>query len=181
MTVASALTLNSPPSAGFDEPFGMLVACHERVQRMLALLSRLADHLPAQGPDGPARQAAADVMRYFDRAAPAHHEDEERHVFPRLRAAGGAAAALADELHEEHTRMAAAWQALRADLLGVAAGALPADGTGGWRARWQAFDRLYRGHIEREEAAAYPAARALLPAAELAAMGAEMARRRGVR
>lgn len=178
MTVATPLTLNHPPSAGFDEPFGMLLACHERVLRTLGLLSRLADHLQAQGADAPGRQAAADVMRYFDLAAPAHHEDEERHVFPRLRAAGGAAAALADELHADHLQMSTAWQDLRRDLQRIADGLPPAEGV---RARWPAFDRLYRGHIEREEAAAYPAAQALLDTAARSAMGAEMARRRGVR
>jgi hypothetical protein len=55
---------------------------------MLALLERLAVHLREQGADGPARQAAQDVMRYFDLAGPAHHEDEERHLFPRLLAQG---------------------------------------------------------------------------------------------
>ena len=28
------------PGTGFDQPFEMLEACHERVQRMLALLAR---------------------------------------------------------------------------------------------------------------------------------------------
>lgn len=49
MTVATPLTPNRSPSAGFDEPFGMLLACHERVLGTLGLLSRLADHLRAQG------------------------------------------------------------------------------------------------------------------------------------
>lgn len=178
MTVATPLTLNHSPAAGFDEPFGMLAACHDRVLRTLGLLARLAAHLPAHGADGPARQAAADVMRYFDLAAPAHHEDEERHVFPPLRAAGGAAAVLADELHGEHERMAGAWQALREDLQHVAGGRLPDAGAG---ARWRAFDALYRAHVRREDEAAYPPVRSRLDAAALAAMGADMARRRGLR
>jgi hemerythrin-like domain-containing protein len=178
MTLATPPTLHRTPSAGFDEPFEMLHACHERVLRMLGLLSRLAEHLHAQGADGPARQAAGDVMRYFDLAAPAHHEDEERHVLPRLRAAGAAQAALADELHAEHLQMTAAWQDLRGDLQRIADGALPDDSAA---QRWQAFARLYRGHVEREEGAAFAPVRALLDAAQQAAMGAEMARRRGVR
>lgn len=177
MTVATPLTLNRAPSAGFDEPFEMLAACHERVLRMLGLLARLADHLQVQGADAPARQAAADVMRYFDLAAPAHHEDEERHVFPRLREAGAALAALADDLHADHGRMAAAWAAVRADLLLVADGCRPGAGAG---ARWQAFDALYRAHLEREDRAAFPPVRARTDAAARAAMGAEMARRRGL-
>lgn len=60
----------------------MLEACHERVQRTLGLLGRLREHVRKQGVDNDARQAARDVLRYFDIAAPLHHQDEELHVFP---------------------------------------------------------------------------------------------------
>lgn len=87
----ATLTLHRSPSAGFNEPFEMLDACHERVGRMLALLQRLREHLEGGRADEPARQAARDVMRYFDLAAPHHHQDEETHVFPALLASGDAA------------------------------------------------------------------------------------------
>ena len=77
-------SLMAAPAAGFEEPFGMLAACHERMQRMLALLARLRTHVASHGPDAQAQQAARDVMRYFDQAAPQHHRDEELHVFPPL-------------------------------------------------------------------------------------------------
>lgn len=35
---ASPLILHAAPAAGFDQPFEMLQACHERVGRMLVLL-----------------------------------------------------------------------------------------------------------------------------------------------
>jgi ribonucleoside-diphosphate reductase alpha chain len=98
--------LHAGPAAGFDQPFELLAACHGRVERMLGLLERLAAHLAAHGADEPARSAAADITRYFDIAGPAHHEDEERHVLPRLRASGDPAlAALADRLHADHARI----------------------------------------------------------------------------
>jgi hypothetical protein len=59
----AAISLHPGPGAGFDEPFEMLGACHERVARMLGLLQRLQAHLQAQGADDSARSAAADVMR----------------------------------------------------------------------------------------------------------------------
>ena len=46
------------PAVGFEQPFAMLEACHERVQRTLGLLQRLRDHVRAQGADEQARQAA---------------------------------------------------------------------------------------------------------------------------
>ena len=50
-------TLFSSPAAGFDEPFAMLHACHERVERSLALLERLTAHLAQHGADAQARDA----------------------------------------------------------------------------------------------------------------------------
>ena len=51
------------PAVGFDEPFEMLQACLERVQRSLALLQRLIAHVDQQGCDADARSAASDVLR----------------------------------------------------------------------------------------------------------------------
>jgi hemerythrin-like domain-containing protein len=177
--MTSPLSLHSAPAAGFDEPFEMLLACHERVQRMLQLLQRLGSHLAEQGCDANARQAARDVMRYFDIAGPAHHEDEERHVFPALLAEGRPeGVALVQRLHHDHGVMAQAWSAIRDDLQAVSDGR--SLGLAPASARWQQFAGLYADHIRAEEGEAYPAARALLDAQRLRTMGAEMAARRGV-
>jgi hemerythrin-like domain-containing protein len=177
VSVSSSLSLHAAPAAGFDLPFEMLAACHERVERSLALLERLAEHLATHGADEAARSAARDVLRYFDLAAPQHHEDEERHVLPALRTHGQAP--LADRLHAEHAAMAQAWARLRPALDGVMrgeAGAALAD-----RPVWREFAALYRQHAALEDELAFPAARqASDPAAERA-MGQEMAQRRGVR
>lgn len=178
---SSPLHFHHSPAAGFDEPFEMLLACHERVQRMLGLLLRLAEHLGGHGADEQARQAAHDVMRYFDQAGPAHHEDEERHLFPLLLAQGDAAlAAVVRRLQQEHEDMAAQWQAVRADLAEIEAGRWPPAQAAAVLPRWQAYAALYAGHIAAEEGQAYPAARPLLPAPALHTMGQEMAQRRGV-
>jgi hemerythrin-like domain-containing protein len=178
---ASPVSLHASPAAGFDEPFEMLLACHERVQRMLRLLLRLADHLGTHGADEQARQAARDVMRYFDQAGPAHHEDEERHLFPLLLAQGGeAAAAVVQRLQHDHHSMTVQWRAVRADLAEIEAGRWPPAEPATVLPRWQAYAALYAGHIDAEEGQAYPAARPLLTAPALRAMGQEMAQRRGV-
>lgn len=171
------------PAAGFDQPFEMLAACHERVERMLGLLERLAAHLPQHGADAQARDAARDVMRYFDQAAPHHHEDEERHVLPALREAArepgqAGLAALADRLHIDHEQMAAAWAALRVPLAGIVAGHGPPEVT---LDAVPGFAALYRAHVEREDREAFPTAASLVRGAVLEAMGEEMATRRGVR
>ena len=168
------------PAAGFDAPFDLLDACHGRVRRMLALLQRLQAHLAAQGADEQASHAARDVRRYFDLAAPAHHEDEERHVFPALLHADPARwGPVVARLREDHAQMADEWQRSREALAGVAAGRWdPATQT--QALSWARFAALYAGHLVTEDDAVFPAAIALLDPPALAAMGAEMAGRRGV-
>lgn len=174
-------SLVATPASGFDEPFEMLEACHERIQRMLALLARLRAHLPAHGADTQAQQAARDILRYFDQAAPLHHQDEETHVFPPLLAAADARVAeVVHRLQQDHREMDARWQDARGVLLRIADGSLaalaPADATA-----LDAFAGLYDAHLRAEEEIAYPAAQSLLDAPTLQAMGEEMARRRGVK
>jgi hemerythrin-like domain-containing protein len=175
--MTSALPLYAAPAAGFDEPFAMLAACHERVERMLLLLERLATHLAAQGCDTQAADAARDVMRYFDLAAPAHHEDEERHVLPVLRAQGDEA--FAAQLEQEHRELRRRWAALRLQLQQVLSGRW-VDGGAQDRALWASFASLYRAHAAAEERHAFPAVRAGLDAQAQRLMGQEMAARRGV-
>ncbi len=106
-----------PLAAGLEAPFEMLAACHERVERMLALQAKLQQHLLDKGCDEAARQAARDVMRYFDVAAPLHHQDEELHVFPPLLAGlDTALRALAGRLINEHRQMESAWIPARSVL-----------------------------------------------------------------
>lgn len=171
------------PAAGFDQPFEMLHACHERVQRTLGLLARLRDHLRHHGADAQAREAARDVLRYFDIAAPLHHEDEELHVFPPLLAHGSAAVVeLVKTLQAEHAAMAGHWAEARMPLAAVAEGTA---GAAPWSPQQEKvlddFAGLYAEHIVREESVAYPAAQVLLSGEALGPMGEEMARRRGVK
>jgi hemerythrin-like domain-containing protein len=166
---------------GFEQPFEMLEACHERVHRMLDLLARLRAHLRETGVDEQARQAARDVMRYFDQAAPQHHRDEELHVFPALLAQGDPRTAeLVARLQQDHVQMEACWAAARSVLDALQRGDLT-QLDAGQDAALDAFAGLYPDHIAAEEQLAYPAALAALDAGGLAAMSRDMMTRRGVR
>lgn len=174
-------SLIATPAAGFGQPFEMLEACHERIERMLALLARLRAHLAQHGADTQAQQAARDILRYFDQAAPLHHQDEELHVFPPLLAGGDArVAGLVQRLQQDHRAMEARWRDARQVLLRIADGTLPALGAADTTAL-DGFAGLYEAHLRAEEDIAYPAAQALLDAPTLQAMGEDMARRRGAR
>ena len=176
--MTSVINLHPGPGAGFEQPFEMFDACHQRVERMLVLLGRLSAHGARHGADDQAQQAARDVMRYFDLAAPHHHEDEERHVLPLLRAQGRGT--LADRVLQQHVAMAAAWAGVRLVLCAVEQGRWP-DGKQDIAAQWRAFAALYREHIALEEREVFPAARLQIDAQGLRAMADEMARRRGAR
>lgn len=170
--MSSRVALHAGPAVGFDQPFEMLLACHERVQRSLDLLLRLQAHASVHGADAQARDAARDVLRYFDLAGPKHHEDEERHVLPRLRATG--LGQLADRLAAEHREMSRQWASLRPALQALRDGSPEVLDAGACTA----YARLYADHMAVEEAEAFPAAQGQLDAAMLAAAGAEMAARR---
>nr|WP_114811510.1 hemerythrin domain-containing protein [Paraburkholderia kururiensis] len=180
----------SRPAASFDEPFEMLAACHGNAERMLRLLERLAARLAETGCDEAAQQAARDVIRYFDIAAPAHHEDEERHVFPLLAAHGTPEQKLlVERLKQEHVEMSRHWQAIKLDLDQVISGqwTVQTQGAAGHDADrspladWASFAALYRAHIEAEESGAYPAVQTSMDDTTRAGMGREMAKRRSVR
>ncbi len=173
-----AIDLFSEATApGFDDPLGMLSACHRRIERQLATLDRLQRHLPEHGCDSDARAAARGILRYFDTAAPNHHADEEISVFPRLRTSvPDRADMLIADLEREHATLAAHWRRLRPLLAGIAAGA---------RANLSPKEVAevradYTAHIAREERELIPLAARFFDAAILTAIGTEMAARRGI-
>ena len=174
---------HSAPAAGFEEPFEMLATCHERVERMLKLQVRLQQHLLDKGCDESARQAARDVMRYFDIAAPLHHQDEELHVFPPLLAGADAGLReLAERLLQDHRRMEVAWAEARRVLLAIADS--PESGwtplTPDQTATLTQFAVIYSQHLDDEDHVAYPAAQAALSPAAVLAMSEDMMQRRGL-
>ena len=167
------------PAAGFDQPFEMLGACHERVERTLRLLQKLVDHVEKNGCDEQARSAANDVLRYFDIAAPMHHDDEELHVFPLLLTQGDAAlSAQVHRMQADHVQMAKLWSALRTLLKGVSDADDSRVKIAQLRYRAQAFCNVYASHIETEERVLYPEAERLKSDDETQRMGNDMRRRR---
>ncbi|MBA4742666.1 MAG: hemerythrin domain-containing protein [Azoarcus sp.] len=172
-------SLLGAPAPGLDEPLEMLSACHERVHARIETLERLARWLPEHGADEQARQAATAVLRYFDQAAVNHHLDEERDLFPAMRACVAPAeasrlAALETRILDDHRALAARWAVMREPLLAIAAGESV-------ELREEAvatFRTVYSEHIALEEAEVLPWAARVLGEAELAAMSTAMTGRR---
>jgi len=160
----------------FDDPLGMLAACHRRIEKQLATLARLQRHLPEHGCDADARAAARNILKYFDHAAPNHHADEEKSLFPRLAASAKECATLIGELERDHERLEENWRRLRPLLAAIA---------GGQRANLSPAQvtevtSRYQEHMAREENELLPMAERAIDPATLKVVGEEMAARRGV-
>ncbi len=170
------------PAAGFEAPLEMLSACHGRVERQCETLLRLVPHLVANGPDQAAREAALNVIRYFDTSARHHHADEEEDLFPTLlQTAAQAELAPARELvallKVQHRELEQAWGELRKTLDAVALGTLGQLDAG----VVERLVGLYRSHIAREEAELLPLAARILGDAQLDGVGRAMRVRRGIK
>jgi hemerythrin-like domain-containing protein len=169
------------PDAGFEQPFALLEACHERLRRSLELLSRLVEHLQTVGHDAEARSAAHDVWRYFEVAAPAHHADEELHLLPRLRESGDLwLADVARRLQADHEALRDVWSQLGPLLREVneSVSALSTSALNALHAHTGQFIAIHERHLRLEDSFAFPAVHERMRSEDLTAMGREMQQRR---
>ncbi|MDP2806377.1 MAG: hemerythrin domain-containing protein [Gallionellaceae bacterium] len=167
--------IGSAPAPSFDAPLEMLLACHGRIQAQCATLKKIMLHLPRQGCDTQAQQAATNIVRYFDTAGVYHHQDEEKDLFPLLLATNTTEAnILIYRLLDEHQVMEAAWQTLRPFLNEVIEGKVIAFNN----LAADHFIAVYDRHIAVENAQLLPLAKQLLTAEQLAQLGHNMAARR---
>jgi hemerythrin-like domain-containing protein len=172
-------------ASGFDDPLGLLSDCHRRVERFLNLLIRVTEDARGGELSAEQRESLETALRYFREAAPKHNSDEEDSVFPRLRAVLDprvqAALDRVQALKADHR--AAAVDHAEVNTLGqrwLTAGRLGVSDLRELTARLHELEALYRHHIAVEESEIFPLVRDVLPADEVARIGDEMARRRGV-
>lgn len=173
--------LHPDPAPDFDQPVAVLKHCHSRIRKQLATLEKLLAHLPQHGADEQARQAAQAVLKYFEKAAHLHHDDEEQDLIPMLHAVaqGEDAAtlrALAPAILQDHKDMDAMWQDLHEQLSAIADGSA----TQLSASTVQRFSERYLSHMEREESTMAPMAVRLFSPEQMAQLGRAMRRRRGI-
>jgi hemerythrin-like domain-containing protein len=164
----------------FDEPFDMLTLCHEKVRRFAALTGKLKTHVQRHGADDAASQAATSILRYFNLAAPLHHADEERDVYPALRkhlpevsdARRIELERAINDLEAEHAHLADLWDPVRIWLeqLEEKKSVQPPDCV-------EEFVMAYPRHADREELEIYPFA-VMLSLTERQELGLKMVQRR---
>ena len=168
--------------AGFDDPLGMWLGCHRRIEKLLKTLERLPAHLARNGVDAEASSAAQAVLRYFEKSGPHHHEDEDQDLFPLLEKRIDNAddlerfRALRARLESDHQRMSACWARLRKPLQGIAEGIARPLGA----AEVEEFGALYAAHIPAEDGAIPDLAHRYLSDDDFESLGRAMAARRKV-
>jgi hemerythrin-like domain-containing protein len=159
---------------GFDDPIGLLRACHEKMLTHCELLAALLDKSSL---DNEGREAARKVSRYFSQSAPLHHRDEEDDLFPRINRQTLKVAELVHGLKKEHETLDALWNSIAPELK-----KLPADGfSDAFKQSAMEFSTLCREHIGRENRELLPLASNSLSQQALAEIGEAMAARRGVK
>lgn len=179
------IQIGKRPDHGFDEPLGLLSDCHRRIEHFLWVIAVRSREAAGSPLDEPQRADLEGALRYFATAAPRHTADEEESLFPRLRASDDAqvAAALkvidrleadheaADRHHAEVDRLVRRW---------IDEGNVSDADHAALTAHVEALQALYREHIAVEDRELFPAAASALTPAQQAAIGAEMAIRRGL-
>ncbi|MBI5927102.1 MAG: hemerythrin domain-containing protein [Aquabacterium sp.] len=149
-----------PIAPCIDDPIELLMACHEKVRRFASLTVKLRDHLTRKGPDIQAQEAAQSILRYFNIAAPLHHDDEESDLFPALRQLGHEALNTSmAALEAQHAELAMLWQSLGPWLQAISQGTAHAP-----PATVDDFALAYPAHAQREEDEVYPFASQLASA-----------------
>jgi hemerythrin-like domain-containing protein len=157
------------PLPGFDDPVGLLRACHDRMLLHCGLLEQLLE--------SPDSAKAQQVVRYFSTSATLHHRDEEEDLFPLINRQSMKVAELLHELRKQHVRLDELWNTLSAHLRNIPAEGFDAD----FHTRATEFCTLCREHVQRENRELLPLVSSSLSRQQLGMVGEQMAARRGVR
>ncbi|MGV3722995.1 MAG: hemerythrin domain-containing protein [Actinomycetota bacterium] len=173
------------PSPTFDDPIGMLKACHRRIERSLVVLGRVADQEEQRPLDEAGRLALQQLLHYFEVGVPRHAADEEQSLFPRLRGLAEPdirSGAIIEQLELDHQELDEAHRRLNAlgeELLRTGRFAA-APHRAEFRRLSKALADTYARHIREEDEELFPLASNTLAREQMDEVGGEMAVRRGL-
>jgi hemerythrin-like domain-containing protein len=172
------LRIGQPLDHDFTEPLGLLSDCHRRIEYFLAVLIRLSD-LAGQPLTPDQWKDLEKALNYFVSAAPRHTADEEKSLFPRLRATHDprAADALAhlSQLERDHEMADAHHHAVdRFCRRWMDRGFLSDSDKRNLQDRLGELQAIYREHIAIEDGQLFPAAAQVLSEEQLFEIGREM-------
>jgi hemerythrin-like domain-containing protein len=178
------IQIGQKKESDFTDPLELLSDCHRRIEHFLGVLIRLCEKVKGGSLDAEEGELLEKALTYFRNAAPKHTADEELSLFPRLRAAveSGAPLARLTELEFEHELAARDHQIV--DSLAtrwLSEGRLALEDGAQLTEALKRLSEIYRRHIAVEDLELFPLANRLLRPEELAAVGREMAERRGIK
>ncbi len=165
-----------PEIPDFDDPLGILRACHERMLTHCDILQRLVPHIKENGVDDEARSAIGKVVHYFTTGAVHHHQDEEQDLFPQLIHQSLKLAEIIHRLKQEHVELVGLWDQLQQDMSKASTLAENTD----FPAHVDQFCNAYREHINYENSELLGMAQHILSQRQLEDLGRAMARRRSI-
>jgi hemerythrin superfamily protein len=171
---------NTPtrPATAADAPLQDFSRCHEGFVTVLETALGLPEMIATAARS---RACAADVLKMFHNSLLAHHDDEERDLFPAvLRVAqpgdeASRARAMVDQLVREHREIAQLWKKLEPTVQAVANGYLPRLDA----ALLQELVKRFNEHVRAEEEEFLPFAQKVLAreARDMASLGMALHRR----
>ena len=175
-----AVQIGAKPDSGFDDPIGMLIDCHRRIERFLHMLCAVANRGDSRALTDEEAKAVQSALQYFRVGGQRHTADEEESLFPRLRTefAAGNVEQLAglendhrhaNDLHQAAETLYTAW---------IAGGSLNPEEAQRLRSATEQLKHLYEKHIQVEEKIVFPRAAEMLDRRTIAEIGREFHARR---
>jgi hemerythrin-like domain-containing protein len=175
-----AVQIGAKPDSGFDNPIGMLIDCHRRIERFLQILFGVAERARGRELADGEKTAIEAALLYFRVGGRRHTADEEESLFPRLRAEAGASAfeelSKLESDHDEANSLHAAVDTLYTKWIAV--GVLEPTDERRLLASTSRLKQLYEEHIQVEESQVFPRAANALDEPTIAEIGREFANRR---
>jgi len=175
-----AIHIGAKPDSGFDDPIGMLIDCHRRIEQFLHILCVVVNRAQSRALTDEEAKAVQSALQYFRVGGQRHTADEEESLFPRLRteSAAGNVEQLS-ELENDHRYANDLHQAVEALYsTWIAAGSLSQEDEQRLRSDTEQLKHLYEEHIQVEEQIVFPHAAGMLDSRSIAQIGREFHARR---
>ncbi len=166
--------LNNDQAPDFEDPLGLLKACHQRILGFCELLEKMITHIMDNGIDDNVKQSAQKIHRYFSTAGKLHHMDEEQDLFPVLIGSSLKIATIIHGLKQDHIKIDNSWDKL-APLLARPASIEENPEFNQWVTE---FCQANRKHIQTEEEDLLSMAQHMLSTEQLQQLGKNMKERR---
>jgi len=175
-----AVQIGAKPDSGFDDPIGMLIDCHRRIEQFLHILCVVVNRAQSRALTDEEKNAVQSALQYFRVGGQRHTADEEESLFPRLRTKSAASnVEQLSELEGDHCHANDLHQAVEALYSAwIAAGSLSPEDEQRLRSATEQLKHLYEEHIQVEEQIVFPRAAVMLDSRTIAQIGQEFHARR---